>query len=100
MGSRKPSAKAKQAAAFRDQLYSYSEGLDGAFSREAANKGKKTQAREAAQRKKACESKNRYASRYEAEATIQDCADHGTTGLECYKCPYCNGWHLTSHPFK
>lgn len=45
---------------------------------------------------KACERKNRYASRYEAELTAAECAEHGAPPLHVYRCPYCNGWHLTS----
>ena len=25
-------------------------------------------------------------------------AEHGRRGLSAYRCPYCNGWHLTSLP--
>ena len=49
---------------------------------------------------KACLSKQRYETRAEAEETAQLCAQHGTYGLEVYRCPYCRGWHLTSHPWK
>jgi hypothetical protein len=38
-------------------------------------------------------------ARADAEATIAACEAHGTRGLECYRCPYCHGWHLTSHPW-
>ena len=27
-------------------------------------------------------------------------AKRGRRGLACYKCEYCGGWHLTSHPWK
>ena len=68
-------------------------GLDDLFARETAARD---EAREAAHRKKSCERKNRYASRYEAEATAAECAEHGAPPLHVYRCPYCEGWHLTS----
>ncbi len=43
----------------------------------------------------ACGRKVRYRSRHGAEAYI---ATHPTRGLASYQCPYCGGWHLTSHP--
>ena len=52
--------------------------------------------REAADRSRSCERKNRYASRLDAEEAIRRCADHGRRGLHCYRCSYCGGWHLTS----
>ena len=36
----------------------------------------------------------------EAEAVMADCENRGRRGLACYKCDYCGGWHLTSHPWK
>ena len=30
---------------------------------------------------------------------IAACEEHGRRGLSTYKCSYCNGWHLTSHPW-
>lgn len=94
MGSRKGSAKAKRIAEFKAGLG----GLDDVFAREDERKSKKAQDREAALRKKACESKNRYSCKADAEAAIISCAEHGTMNLHCYRCPYCNGWHLTSKP--
>ena len=44
--------------------------------------------------------KNRYDTRAEAEAVMADCENRGRRGLACYKCEYCGGWHLTSHPWK
>lgn len=40
------------------------------------------------------------AERAEAEAVMADCESRGRRGLACYKCEYCGGWHLTSHPWK
>ena len=92
MASNKRSARAKQRAAFEA-------GFDGnamgdLFTREREREDR----HEAALRRKACESKNRYSSKAEAENAIAACAEHGRRGLSAYRCPYCNGWHLTSHP--
>lgn len=96
MGSRKPSANAKRVKEFKSQLG----GLDDLFAREDERLESISQRKEAAQREKACTSKNRYASHAEAKEAIDACAAHGTTGLKAYKCPHCNGWHLTSHPWE
>lgn len=95
MGSRKPTAKAKRIKEFRSQLG----GMDDIFAREERRSEQQTAARDAAQVKKACTSKQRYVSYDEAQQTVAACAEHGTTGLHIYKCPHCNGWHLTSHPW-
>lgn len=95
MGSKKRSAKAKQVAEFRA---SFGEGVDDLFAREDARRAAAAQEKEAALRHKACESKNRYVFRSDAEEAIRLCAEHGTTGLHAYRCDYCNGWHLTSKP--
>lgn len=92
MGSRKGSAKAKQIAQFKAGLG----GMDDIFAREDALREKRAQEKDAALRRKACESKKRYMSRFDAEAAIRSCEDYGTRGLRTYKCAYCNGWHLTS----
>ena len=97
MGSRKRSAQAKQVAEFKSQLSS--DGMGDVFAREEARQEQAAQEAEEAKRWKACGSKNRYESRAEAEAVIADCEAHGQTGLKCYKCSYCKGWHLTSHPW-
>lgn len=95
MGSRKRSARQKQVEAFRSQL----EGsLDGVFSRAERELSAAEERREAAYRTKSCESKNRYATRWDAQEAIALCAEHGRTGLTCYRCDFCGGWHLTSHP--
>ena len=94
MTSRKPSAKAKRTAEFKSQLG----GLDDVFAREQQRQEGLAESREAALRNKACESKNRYSSRTEAEDMIRTLASYGKKGLHCYRCPYCNGWHLTSKP--
>ena len=96
MASRKPSAKAKQVNAFKSQLG----GMDDLFARERERKENLSAQKEAALRNKACESKNRYSSRSEAQAAITACAEHGTKGLHSYRCQYCGGWHLTSKPVR
>lgn len=101
MTSKKRSAKAKQIAEFRSQLtdgFGYS-AMDDLFSREDDRRAAQAAEKDAALRRKACESKNRYHSRADAEEAIRMCADHGTAGLVCYRCEYCRGWHLTSHPW-
>ena len=94
MASRKPSANAKRVEKFKSQLG----GLDDLFAREEDRRNDLSAKKEAALRNKACESKNRYSSKYEAQQAIAACAAHGTTGLHAYRCSYCNGWHLTSKP--
>lgn len=94
MVSRKGSARAKRVAQFKSQLG----GMDDAFAKESRRREAKSREREAALRRKACESKKRYSCQGDAEAAIKACADYGTMGLHCYRCEYCNGWHLTSRP--
>ena len=96
MGSRKRSAWAKQKAAFNASLDAG--GLDGLFSHEEERHEDMAAQREAALREKACESKNRYASRAEAQENLAWCEARGVRGLAIYRCQYCDGWHLTSHP--
>ena len=95
MGSRKPSANAKRVQQFKSQLG----GLDDLFASERNRSDRLLAKKEAALREKSCESKNRYPSQWEAREAIAACEEHGRTGLSAYKCPYCNGWHLTSHPW-
>ena len=92
MGSKKRSAWQKQKAEFAASLG----GMDDLFASENARSQRHDEERAAALRHKACERKNRYASRYEAELTAAECAEHGAPPLHVYRCPYCNGWHLTS----
>lgn len=96
MASNKRSARVKQRAAFEA-------GFDGCamgdlFARERERGERLAAEHETALRRKACESKNRYSSKEEADDAIAACAEHGRRGLSAYRCPYCNGWHLTSHP--
>ena len=96
MVSRKRSAQAKRVAAFKEQLFS--DDAASAFEREHKRIEERAREREAALRRKACESKNRYSCQSDAQVAIRACAAHGTTGLHAYRCPYCGGWHLTSRP--
>ena len=95
MASRKPSANMKRVQRFKSELG----GFDDLFSLEREREERLSDEKEAAQRRKSCESKNRYSSRSEAEVVIAECAEHGTRGLSAYRCPYCDGWHLPSHPW-
>ncbi len=95
MGSRKQSAKARQRASFEAELGHGTRALDDAFAAADAQRDRMAADHEAHLRHKACERKKRYASRTEAEAAIRDCKRHGSRDLHCYRCPYCNGWHLT-----
>ena len=33
-------------------------------------------------------------------ALLAWCQKQGKRGLQIYECPYCGGWHLTSHPWE
>ena len=72
MGSKKRSAWQKQKAEFAASLG----GMDDLFASENARSQRHDEERAAALRHKACERKNRYASRYEAELTAAECAEH------------------------
>lgn len=98
MGSKKRSSWSKQKAEFAAGLGDFS-GMDDIFAREEAHRERASADHEAARRRKACESKNRYASRAEAEENLAWCEHNGKRGLSVYRCPYCDGWHLTSHPW-
>ena len=71
MGSKKRSAWQKQKAEFAASLG----GMDDLFASENARSQRHDEERAAALRHKACERKNRYASRYEAELTAAECAE-------------------------
>lgn len=98
MGSKKRSSWSKQKAEFAAGLDDFS-GMDDIFAREEVHRERASADLEAARRRKACESKNRYASRAEAEENLAWCEHNGKRGLSVYRCPYCDGWHLTSHPW-
>lgn len=94
MASHKRSALRKQRDAFESSLGS----MEDVFSQEERRHKRAQGEREAALRHKACSSKNRYPNKHEAMEAIAACSAHGKSGLQCYRCPYCGGWHLTSHP--
>ena len=101
MGSRKPSARAKKIAAFKASFVDadgFPASLSDPFAQEDRKRAERERERAEALRNKACESKNRYDTRVEAEEAIASCAAYGRRGLHCYQCPYCDGWHLTSKP--
>lgn len=94
MASHKRSALRKQRNAFEAGLG----GMDDVFAQEENRRKNMDEERAAALKHKACDSKNRYATRAEAEDAIAACAAYGRGGLHTYRCSYCKGWHLTSHP--
>ena len=99
MGSRKRSARAREISEFKAG-FGTGDGFDDLFEREERRRDAAAAEHEAILRVKSCESKNRYRSHAEAEAAAAACAEHGATGLSIYKCRYCKGWHLTSHPWE
>ena len=97
MGSRKRSARKRQIDAFESEMAHQDFGT--AFERERARTNRLEERRDAVREHKACTSKNRYASRADAEEALAWCEGQGRRGLTYYRCPYCHGWHLTSHPW-
>lgn len=99
MGSKKRSAREKQKMAFLADLGNEDMGVsDSLFAVEDKRRDRMHAKHEEALRYKSCERKIRYNSRLEAQDAIAACAAHGRSGLTCYKCSWCGGWHLTSHP--
>ena len=92
MGSRKRSARMAQREAFEASL---GDELGGVFAREDERRAQQAEKREEALRYKACERKKRYATEADARDAIRSCERHGSRDLHCYRCPYCDGWHLT-----
>lgn len=97
MTSRKRSARQRERDEFRSSLEDAD--LGGLFAREEQFRDRLEERRDDARRAKACDSKNRYASRAEAEEAKAWCEARGTRGLSIYRCEWCRGWHLTSHPW-
>lgn len=99
MGSKKKrSTWAKEKAQFNAGLDNFG-ALDDLFASEDARQAKADEGRASELRRRGCESKNRYATRGEAEENLAWCERQGKRGLQIYECPYCDGWHLTSHPW-
>lgn len=100
MASHKRSALKRQRDAFESGFNAGTGfgGMDDVFAQEEHRRQAADAEREEVRRHKACSSKNRYATRGEALDAVAACAAHGTTGLHVYRCSYCRGWHLTSHP--
>ena len=94
MASNKRSARKRQQQAFETSLA----GMDDLFDRERHHQQQVDARRDHARRHKACSSKRRYPNQAEARHAIVACESYGRTGLCAYRCPYCHGWHLTSHP--
>ena len=93
MTSRKRSAIRKQ----REEFKAGFGGSDSLFERAEAAQAQLNDVRESRLRARACERKQRYDTRLDAQDAIAACAEHGTRGLTCYHCEFCGGWHLTSH---
>lgn len=68
--------------------------MDGVFERESQ---RCADAAGEAQRR-ACTSKARYDTREDAEEAARTSRFSGRKTLRVYRCDYCDGWHLTSHP--
>lgn len=92
MGSKKRSARVAQRQAFEAQL---GDELSGVFAREDGRRKVAAEQREEHLRYKACERKKRYPTEADAKLAMRDCERHGARDLHTYRCPYCNGWHLT-----
>ena len=97
MGSKKRSAWTREKAAFAAELDGAA-SVDDLFARERERQDELAQERDDAQRWKACERKTRYDTRADAEDAAAACVAHGAPRLHVYRCRYCGGWHLTSHP--
>lgn len=98
MGSKKRAAWSKAKSEFLNTATGGD--MSDLFAREDERRDALDAERDEAWRYKSCERKNRYDTRAEAEAVMADCENRGRRGLACYKCEYCGGWHLTSHPWK
>lgn len=94
MASRKPSARRRQQEAY-DATPDY---LDGLFDAAARAQEKLALRRERAREQRSCTSKQRYVTAVEARQAALRCESRGQRGLAWYRCEYCGGYHLTSHP--
>lgn len=98
MGSKKRAARAREIAEFKSRLESGPDGLADVFAMEDERVRRGEEQHEAQLRYKSCEKKNRYATRDDAEEALRWCEARGKRGLAIYRCDWCGGWHLTSHP--
>jgi len=105
MTSKKPSAKAKQREAFETNWDSFF-GNDsshvanaGSFAREEARIAEARHNRETQFEYKSCGSKGRYGSEREAQEVAAYQQAQTGTKISVYHCDFCNGWHITSHPW-
>ena len=97
MGSKKRAAWSKAKSEFLGAATGGDMG--DLFAREDERRDALNAERNEAWRYKSCERKTvRHARR--GRAVMADCENRGRHGLACYKCEYCGGWHLTSHPWK
>lgn len=92
MGSKKRSAWQKQKAEFAASLG----GMDDLFASENARSQRHDEEREAARRHKACELQEPLCESLRGELTAAEWCRSRAPPLHVYRCPYCNGWHLTS----
>ncbi|MBQ9002767.1 MAG: hypothetical protein IJ087_13030 [Eggerthellaceae bacterium] len=92
MASKKPSANKKKVAQFKSSIADFGD----IFESESSRIEEIAEERKSALRNKACDSKNRYATRKEAEEAAAWCAVERNRNLRIYRCKYCGGWHLTS----
>lgn len=97
MAKRGRGAWKRQADEFRSRLGGYG-SLDDAFGRAAIGRAERDAYHDALARDKACSSKNRYLDEEDALEALEACERHGRRNLRIYRCPYCDGWHLTSKP--
>ncbi|MFQ7393054.1 MAG: hypothetical protein ACLRM9_07250 [Collinsella aerofaciens] len=96
MGSKKRAAWSKAKSEF---LGAATGGdMSDLFAREDERRDALDAERDEAWRYKSCERKPlRHAPR---PRPLWPTAKTAVGGLACYKCEYCGGWHLTSHPWK
>jgi len=97
MAKRGRGAWKRQADEFMHQLGGF-DGPGNMFGPEARRRAERDALRELDLREKACSSKNRYIDEEDALEALEACERHGRRNLRIYRCPYCDGWHLTSKP--
>ena len=95
MGSRKGQARAKKSAQFCADSGISAGRLDNLFAAEGRRASDAFNERQ----RQACLAKNRYDTREDAEEAARTCTTSGRRKLSVYRCDYCDGWHLTSHPW-